>query len=145
MGRLRLEEVLAALRRVDWRRLEVAWAVLFGGLARRGEGRDVDLLVMPLRGVSPLELALHVSDAIGVDPDRVDVVLAGGAPCALILDAWRHGVVVYEEEPGRARGWLLARVKVCHDYRVAAERLGVARAAAEAMRRRWSQWGSSPG
>ena len=145
MGRLRLEDVLAALRRVDWGRLGVAWAVVFGGLARRSEGRDVDLLVMPFHGVSPLELALRVSEALGVDPDRVDVVLARDAPCAIILDAWRHGVVVYEEERGAAREWLLTRVKVCHDYRLMAERLGVARAAAEAMRRRWSQWGSSRG
>lgn len=142
---LRLEPVLHSLRLVDWKRLGVRWVVLFGGLARRGWGHDVDLLVMTHPRVPRLDVSLEVSERLGVDPDKVDIVPADRAPCAIVFDAWRHGIIVYEEEPGTAREWLLVRVKVCHDYRIMVERLGVPRTAVEAMRRRWSRWGSSRG
>ncbi len=84
-----------------------------------------------------LDLALKVSEALGVDPSLVDIVDSSSAPCAIVKDAWRHGVVVYESSRGRAREWLLVRVKVCHDYDLARRKLRITETAAEAMRRRW--------
>lgn len=137
-GRLRAGWVLARLALLDWRGAGVEWAVLHGSLARRGVGRDVDLLVYTPRGPrGVLEVALRVSDVLGVDPGLVDVTEAREAPCALVREAWRWGVVVYESRPGVARGWLLARVEVCHDYEVSRRRLGVVEEAARAARRRW--------
>jgi hypothetical protein len=39
--------VLEGLRQVDRARLKVEWAILFGSLAKRSVGRNVDLLVKP--------------------------------------------------------------------------------------------------
>lgn len=123
--------------------------MLFGSLAGRGEGRDVDLLVMPRGGGGGwwrLELAAVVAEELGVDWLLVDVVEAGpDTPCPIVLDAWRRGRLVYEEEPGEARGWLLARVMVCVDYMVSAKRLGIPWVGVQAARRRWGGGGGVSG
>jgi len=136
--------LLGLLARVPWRSLGVRWVLVFGGLARRGVGGDVDLLVMPgpriIEGMGPLwriELAGLVAEELELDWGLVDVVDARDAPCPVVFDAWRHGVMVYEEEPGMARDWLLVRVSICSDYELAVKRLGVEQAALGAARRRW--------
>ena len=147
MGMLRRDSVVAALRRVDWAGLGARWVVLFGSLAGKGVGRDVDLLVRPAgRGGAEwrLRVSVEVGEAIGVDWARVDVVEAcTDTPCPIVYDAWRQGVVVYEERRGLAREWLLVRVMVCSDYGLAAERLEVVKTAVRAARRRWGNGGSS--
>ena len=135
------ERVVPLLRQVDWRGLGVEWAVVFGSVAREGAGRDVDILVCLGRGSSSpgllLEVAARVADALDVDPGMVDLVEAARAPCAVVRDAWRHGVLIYESRRGLARERLLSMVKVCYDYRLAAKKLRIAETAARAMRRRW--------
>jgi len=142
--RLARDSVLEALRSLPWRSLGARWVVLFGSLARRGTGRDVDLLAAPRRGVGPdwrLHIAEEAGEAIGCW-GCVDVVEAGSdTPCTIILDAWRHGIVIFEEDQGEARSWLLVRVKICGDYRLAAQRLGLREAARRAARRRWATSG----
>jgi hypothetical protein len=135
--------VLAALRSVDWRGLGVGWAVLYGSLARRGSGRDVDLLIEPSgpSGRDPgwlLDVIVWVAEALRVDPGLVDVVEFRRAPCAVVREAWRLGIPVYEARRGLARDRLLVAVKVCHDYELARRKLRVAETAVRAMRRRWS-------
>ena len=138
---LRLEVVLGALRRLEWGKLGVKWAILFGSLASRGRGRDVDLLVMP-RGIGGpewrLRLGIELAETIGVDWGAVDVVEASTTtPCPIVLDAWRNGLLVYEEEKGEAREWLLVRIKVCNDYLLAARKLQVLETGIEAAKKRW--------
>jgi len=133
---LELERVLGLLSRVDWRGLGAEWVVVFGGLAGRGRGRDVDLLV-----AGPVDV-FGVVEAVaraGLDPGLVDVVPLSRAPCEVILDAWKRGILVYEWERGVARRSLLARVIVCHDYRLMAEKLGVLERGPRRMRERWSR------
>ena len=136
------DRVVPLLRRVDWRGLGVEWAVVFGSVAREGAGRDVDILIsLSGEGRGPgllLEIAARVADALDVDPGIVDLVEAARAPCAVVRDAWRHGVLIYESRRGLARERLLSMVKVCYDYRLAAKKLRIPETAARAMRRRWS-------
>ena len=80
-----INRVVAALRSVDWGSLGVEWVVLYGSLARRGKGRDVDLLVdsgWPGRwGLSwLLEVVMKVAEALQVDPSLVDVAEFKRAP-----------------------------------------------------------------
>ena len=137
---LELEKIVEGLRRVDWDRLGVDWAVLFGSLARRGSGRDVDLLVMPRgEGFDPVDAAVEIAEALGLDASLVDVVDARRAPCPVILEAWRRGIYIH----GRAlaREWLLARVWVCYDYAIAKEKLGITSRALQSMEARWGGGG----
>lgn len=140
-GILRREKVMNALRRVNWAKFGVEWVVLFGSLAYRGVGEDIDLLVKPRgRGGAEwrLRTSIEVGEVLGVDWARVDVVEASNdTPCPIIHSAWRHGILVYEEERGRARRWLLLRVMVCSDYELAIKRLHVIETSVMAARRRW--------
>jgi len=135
--------VLEGLRGVAWGRFGVEVAVLFGSLARRGRGRDVDLLVHSPRGLDRLSLALEVAAALGVDPGLVDVVPLRDAPCVIVVEAWRRGVVVYEARRGARLDTLLPAVKVCWDYSISVRRLRVVETAAKAMLRRWGTLGGA--
>ena len=140
----RREEVLEKLRRINWRSLGVKTVVLFGSVARRGWGRDIDLLIDPARPHPPgaglgkllLRIALEAEEATG---SSVDVVTLQEAPCPVILDAWRHDIVIYEEKPGEALTRLMWRLLVCLDYEASARKLGLTRVAARAAARRWGR------
>ena len=140
----RREEVPEKLRRINWQALGVKRVMLFGSVARRGWGRDIDLLIDPARPHQPgaglgellLRIALEAEEATG---SSVDVVALQEAPCPVILDAWRYGVVVYEEEPGEALTRLMWRLLVCLDYEASARKLGLTRVAARAAARRWGR------
>ena len=136
--RLLKNPIVRGLKRVNWRRLGVRWAVLFGGLAGRGSGSDVDLLVLSQRGLGGLlYVILEVSEALRIDPGLVDVVDASTAPCVILRDAWLNGVVVYEARRGEAREWLLPKVEICLDYEISRRKLGVVEEAVKAAKRRW--------
>lgn len=140
----RREEVLEKLRRLNWRALGVRTVVLFGSVARRGWGRDIDLLVDPAMPRRPgaglgellLRIAAEAEEAAG---SRVDVVALHEAPCPVILDAWRHGIVLYEEEPGEALTRHMWRLLVCLDYEASARKLDLTRVAARAATKRWGK------
>ncbi len=145
-GLLTREHVVNKLRRLDWRGLSVEWAVVFGGLTRRGVGSDVDLLVKPVgRGTLDwrIKLVAAVGNALGVDWALVDIVEAKPTtPCPIVFDAWMHGVTVYEAWKGAAREWLFTRVKICSDELIVFKRLKILETAVEAIKRRWDHGGS---
>ncbi len=141
MEPLRRDEVVAALKRIDWTRLGAEWVILFGSLASKGVGRDIDLLAKPVYkggGEWRLRLSTEIGEMTGVSWTRIDVVEASPeTPCPIVYDAWRHGIIVYEKSKGLAREWLLVRVAVCGDYALSARRLEIIKTAARAARRRW--------
>jgi len=112
---------------------------VFGSLASRGRGRDVDLLAALRPGADPVEaklgLAAELAEAL---PWSFDLVLLDEAPCPVVVDAWRHGVVVHEERRGLFIDLLLPRVELCSGYAIDARKLDLDRVAARAARRRWS-------
>ena len=85
---LDVAEVLEKLRKkVNWTELGVEWALLFGSLASRGRGRDIDILVMLERskvneGIEAfLSIIGALGEALGLDPSQVDIVELDHAPC----------------------------------------------------------------
>ena len=131
--------VVGVLRGFPWRRFGVCHVVLFGSLAREGRGRDVDLLVVPCRGVrldpgAYLDLVSELYWVLGVE---VDVVQFGDAPCPVVRDAWRHGVIIHTVDRGQLLWMLMKRLDVCLDEEKRAKMLGLVEAALEAARRRW--------
>jgi predicted nucleotidyltransferase len=144
---LYLDKVLNVLRSIDWSRLGVSWVLLFGSLAARGWGRDIDLLAHPTgEGGSTwrLELATRIAELVGVDWSHVDVTEAStDTPCPIVVDAWTRGKLIYEERRGAHREWLLVRVAVCNDYMIAARKLKVVETALKAVERRWGSGGPS--
>jgi len=63
-----------ALRRVEWGRLGVRLAVVFGSILRSPRARDVDVLVFVDEGVDEDEIALRVMEA-------VETLLVSGLTC----------------------------------------------------------------
>ncbi len=145
--RLALDTVVSRLKSLDWHRLGIRHVVLFGSLARHGEGRDVDLLVASCREPMGFNDYIRMLDAVAevldVDWSQVDILEAGKAPCPVILDAWRNGVRIYSVDPRELRCWLLSRVKVCIDYQLWAKRLRIVEKASRAARRRWGRVGGT--
>ncbi len=131
--------VLRVLEGFPWRRFGVCHAVLFGSVAREGCGRDVDILVVPCVGgrLEPrvyLGLVSELYWRLGVD---VDVVQWGDAPCPVVHDAWRHGVILYTVDRGGLLWLLMKRLDVCIDEEVRAKMLRLVETAVRAARRRW--------
>ncbi|MCX8136593.1 HepT-like ribonuclease domain-containing protein [Pyrobaculum aerophilum] len=81
----------------------VDYAVVFGSLAKRGCGRDVDLAVKftTEKGLWSLaKLVADVAEGLGLDYNQVDVVDIDAAPPALLLSIL-EGVPIYNEERAR--------------------------------------------
>ena len=138
-----MQAVLEGLRRVDWRRHGVAYAVLFGSAARGTVFRDVDLAVL-FQGRPSLDrvlaLAMEVADAVGVPDDRVDLVVLNrdDLPCALVVEALGRGRLVYcGLGLDRCLDDVLRRLKVCWDFEISYRKLDLLRTALEAVKRRW--------
>ncbi len=135
-------DIVERLGRLEWRKLGVCHVLLVGSLARRGVGRDVDLLVLPCGGKhldmeEKLRVMLTVSDALGIDPDQVDVIVLDEAPCPLLEEAARHNVILYTVDQGALIDELLRRLGVCEDEAISSRKLNVIETAVRAALRRW--------
>ena len=64
-------------------------------------------------------------------------------PPALLVDAWKTRIVIYEKKPGVHIDDLLPRVMVCYDYVITARKLKVVGTAIKAARRRWGENGNT--
>ena len=141
------EELLERLRSFEWRKFNVCHVILFGSLARRGEGNDIDLLLVPCssRGsLDPdtlLDMYSSLSKHLGVDPTLLDLVDASRAGCVLLIEAWRSGLIVYTVSRSKLLDYMLPRLSICEDELISVQRLGIVEAAVEAARRRWSSGG----
>ncbi|MFP4132100.1 nucleotidyltransferase family protein [Thiohalospira sp.] len=83
---------------------EYGWqlVVLFGSVAREGQGRDVDLAVMPLAIPELFTEARWLRRLEEVVQRPVDLLLlhAGTSPLAR-FEVFRDGIPLYQDRPGR--------------------------------------------
>lgn len=115
-----------ALRRVEWGRLGVRLAVVFGSILRSPRARDVDVLVFVDEGVDEDEAALRVMEAVenavGLEADVYVVGDVSSVNCFLLLEALRSGVIVYRDVVGLER--LVFAVDMCNDFMISRRKLG---------------------
>ncbi|ABL88690.1 paREP11 [Pyrobaculum islandicum DSM 4184] len=81
----------------------VVYAVVFGSVAKRGCGRDLDLAVKFARSIGLWDLTGFVADvaeALDLDYGQVDVVDVDAAPPGILLSIL-EGIPVYNEERAR--------------------------------------------
>jgi hypothetical protein len=88
-----------------------------------------------------IKVVLRISEALGVEEDLVDIVAVKEASCAVIRDAWRHGILLYEESRGAMLDTLLPRLMACLDYDITTRKLKATQETVEAVRR----WGGHGG
>lgn len=86
-----------------------------------------------------LGLASAVADAVGLDDDRVDLVVLNreDLPCATVIEALGRGVPVYYEDFNAYLDDALRRLWACWDFEVAYRRLGLLEAAVGAVKASW--------
>ncbi len=136
-GLLKARDIIEKLRHFPWGEFNVEWAVVFGGLAERGFGRDVDILVNAKLGVEEkIELSLAIADFLDICWDCVDIVLFNEAPCPIAISAWRKGVIVYVRDKRVFREQVLARINVCEDYKLSFKKLDIIPTAIKAVKRK---------
>ncbi len=125
-----MDRALGLLCSYEWWRHDVAYAVLFGSLAR-GSSRagDVDVAVSWSRRPS-LESVLGLYESLsrhllplGLQLDLT--VLDWDPPCELVLEVWKTGVLVYEAKRGLYLDDMIRRVMICYDWRLVEEKLSL--------------------
>ena len=140
---MRLADVLPRLKSVDWGSLGVCHAVIYGSLAKRGEGRDVDILIVWCSGEGDLvSVAVQVADAVGADPSEVDVVDLERAPCPIVQDAL-GGVVAHTVDRSALIDAIVRKAEICWDWEITMKKLRIIETAVNSAKRRWGSWGSS--
>ena len=80
------------------KRFGVRYAYVFGSVARRGSGRDLDLAVVFEQGADVLKLGRlleEVADTLGLTDDLVDLVDLDSADQGILKTIIDEGVVVY--------------------------------------------------
>lgn len=134
--------VLELLKSFDWGRYGVAYAVLFGSLARGFEKpRDVDVAISCLDrrcdGDAVLELYADLARVIELATHlQLDlVVLDWDPPCELVTEVFKYGIVVYEASPSLFLDDMLRRVAICYDWSVARKKLRIVETAEEVVLR----------
>ncbi len=134
---MRTAEVLPALSSIRWGELGVCHAILFGSLAKHGEGNDVDLLISWCgRRGDLVEVAVAVSEALGADPSVADLVELDKAPCPIIHDAL-SGVFVYTVNRSEAIDLLMRKAEICWDWQITMRKLRLVEDAIQAAKERW--------
>ena len=132
---MKLGEVLEKLRAFDWAKHNVYFAVLFGSLAKKGEGNDVDIAV-EFKGGKTFEkyinLWLDLTDYLNTE--KVDlVVVTDETDCYLIHEVFSNAYILYMEDWWRMH----RRAVVCEDFLIDAKKLNVVENAGLAVMRRW--------
>ncbi|MGC9105451.1 MAG: nucleotidyltransferase family protein [Thermoprotei archaeon] len=132
---MRLSDVLDELRSFDWGKYGLYYAILFGSLAKKGEGNDVDIAV-EFKGKVTLEryseLWNGLADLLGTE--KVDlVVLHEDSSCYLIHEVFNGGLILYMEDWWRAH----RRARVCEDFLIDARKLNLIENAGLSILRRW--------
>ena len=124
--------VINLLREFPWDRYGVAYAVLFGSIAKGLERpRDVDVAISCLdkrcRGDVVLDLYADLSKLLELRTHLpLDIaVLDWAPPCGLVIEVFRNGVLVYEALPGLYVDDMVRRVLVCYDWSVVERKLRI--------------------
>ena len=121
------------LRAFDWAKYGVEFAILFGSLARKGEGNDVDIAVS--RTDKYFELLLALQDYL--DTEKVDLVMVDeDTNCYLVHEVFRGSITLYvKDDEAKRRMWKIARV--CEDFLIDAKKLDLVGRSVRAVMRKW--------
>lgn len=134
-------DVLKHLRSALAREHGVAWAYLFGSLARREPHRDADVAIMPREGafqdaVELGRLQNTLRDAIGLEVDLVDL---RAAPLPLVGSLLSDREVLIDRAPVDRRAWEADTMLRWLDFRPTYEQASAIRREALRLRHHASQ------
>jgi predicted nucleotidyltransferase len=71
MSDLKLIDILDKLKSFKWGEYNVKYVVLFGSLAKRGEGNDIDIAISRIDSEKYFELLLKLQDYLDTEKNRL--------------------------------------------------------------------------
>jgi len=135
--------VLDKLKKFDWKAYHVLYAILFGSIARKGEGRDIDIAVEFENYNLDLYLKLFNDLQDYLDTDLVDLVaITDDTSCYLIHEVFNNTRIIYIRDD---EAWFKMnnRINECEDFLIDARKLNEVENAAFAIMNRWKENGST--
>jgi len=135
--------VLDKLKMFDWKAYQVLYAILFGSIARRGKGRDIDIAVEFENYNLDLHLKLLNDLQDYLDTDLVDLVaITDDTSCYLIHEVFNNTRIIYIRDD---EAWFKMnnRINECEDFLIDAKKLNEVENAALAIMNRWKESGST--
>ncbi len=133
---MKLKDYLEKLKAFNWKNYNLYYAVLFGSLAKKGEGNDFDIAVeFKNKEVSLddyMKLWKDLSDYL--DTDKIDLVMINDdTNCYLIHEVFNYGLILYKED------WSIAhrRAVVCEDFLIDAKKLDLVGREVRAVMKKW--------
>ncbi|BFI74764.1 nucleotidyltransferase family protein [Sulfurisphaera ohwakuensis] len=132
---MKLTDVLDKLKAFKWTNYDLYFAVLFGSLAKKGEGNDIDIAVefkkrMTLENYT--RLWIDLTDYLNTE--KVDLtVINERTDCYLIHEVFSNSIILYMEDWWRIH----RRAVICEDFLIDAKKLNVIENAARALVRKW--------
>ncbi|ABP95257.1 MULTISPECIES: nucleotidyltransferase domain-containing protein [Metallosphaera] len=131
---LELSRYLDRLRAFKWRDFDVYYAILFGSLAKRGRGNDIDIAVEFKRKSLDAYSSLLASLRNYLDEDRVDLVMiSDNSDCFLVHEVFSDSLILYMEDYDR-----MHRIaSICEDFLIDLKKLQILENAGRAIMRRW--------
>lgn len=132
---MKLTDVLDKLKAFNWSGYDLYFAVLFGSLAKKGEGNDIDISVefkkkMKLEDYT--RLWIDLTDYLNTE--KVDLtVINERTDCYLIHEVFSNSIILYMEDWWRVH----RRAAICEDFLIDARKLDLVENAARALMRKW--------
>ena len=129
-----LQDYLDKLKAFNWKDYNIYYAVLFGSLAKKGKGNDIDIAVefKELSFDDYMKLWKGLSDYL--DTEKIDLVsIDDNTSCYLIHEVFNYGLILYKEDWSRAH----RRAVVCEDFLIDAKKLDLVGRGVRAVMREW--------
>ncbi|MGC9106112.1 MAG: nucleotidyltransferase domain-containing protein [Thermoprotei archaeon] len=132
---VKLSDVLERLRAFRWSDYGVRFAVLFGSLAKKGEGNDVDIAVSKIDPETYLRLYLDLQDYL--DTEKVDLVTVDeDTDCYLVHEVFNNSLILYAKDQ-EAKAEMRRIASICEDFLIDARKLDLVGRSVRAVMRRW--------
>jgi len=135
--------VLDKLKEFDWKAYHVLYAILFGSIAKRGKGRDIDIAVEFEEYNIDLYLKLLNDLQEYLNTEFVElVVITDDTSCYLIHEVFNNTRIIYLRDDN---AWFRMnnRINECEDFLIDARKLNEVENAGLAIMNRWRESGGT--
>ncbi|AAK43054.1 nucleotidyltransferase domain-containing protein [Saccharolobus solfataricus] len=132
---LKLSDYYEKLRKFNWASYDVYYAILFGSLAKKGEGNDLDIAVEFKRKSLEAYSKLYsdLVDYLGIE--EVDLaIITDETDCFFIHEVFNNSLILHLEDYIRMH----RRVIICEDFLIDVKKLNTIENSARALLRKWN-------
>ncbi|WP_369609538.1 nucleotidyltransferase family protein [Sulfurisphaera javensis] len=130
----KLSEVYDKLKKFNWSDYNIYYAVLFGSLAKKGEGNDIDIAVEFKNTDLEAYTNLFISLTDYLQTEKVDLVMVtDDTSCYLVHEIFNDSLILYLENYDRIH----RKASICEDFLIDARKLNLIDNAGKVLLRKW--------